>query len=163
MRAVVEAEVKQPAARAQEPAPRAARNLLANTPVRVSLASLLLLIPCFWQKHIEAVDLPSHLGEDRFRALIELEIERAKRLYAEGLRLIPFMTGARGRAAFQFAADAYGAILDKIRQNGHDVITRRASLSLTEKLAIIPVSTWHAWRVGTVRTGDAPAGAGRGP
>jgi phytoene/squalene synthetase len=73
------------------------------------------------------------------------------------------MPSARGRAAFRFAADAYGAILDKIRQNGHDVITRRASLSFTEKLAMIPVSTWHAWRVGIVRSSDAPAGAERGP
>jgi phytoene synthase len=111
---------------------------------------------------LSSQDLPSHVGEDRFRELIELEIGRARRLYAEGLGLIPFMTGARGRAAFRFAADAYGAILDKIRKNGHDVITRRASLSLAEKLAMIPVSTWHAWRVGGVRPGDAPVGAGRG-
>jgi phytoene synthase len=108
-------------------------------------------------------DLPRHVGEDRFRELIELEISRARRLYAEGLRLIPLMTSARGRAAFRFAADAYGAILDKIRANGHDVITRRASLSFAEKLTMIPVSTWHAWRVGIVRSSDAPAGAERGP
>ena len=107
-------------------------------------------------------DLPRHVGEDRFRALIELEIGRARRLYAEGLRLIPFMTTARGRAAFRFAADAYGAILDRIRQNRHDVITKRASLSLAEKLAMIPTSAWHAWRGGTVRPGEAPVGAGRG-
>jgi 15-cis-phytoene synthase len=106
-------------------------------------------------------DLPRHAGEDGFHALVEFEIARARRLYAEGLGLIPLMTSARGRAAFQFAADAYGAILDKIRANEHDVITRRASLSLAEKLAMIPVSAWHAWRAGTVRPDDAPAGAGR--
>ncbi len=106
-------------------------------------------------------DLPRHVGEDGFRALIEFEIARARRLYAEGLGLIPLMTTARGRAAFQFAANAYGAILDKIRANEHDVITRRASLSFAEKLAMIPVPAWHAWRAGAVRRGDAPAGAGR--
>jgi phytoene synthase len=106
-------------------------------------------------------DLPRHAGEDGFHALIEFEIARARRLYAEGLGLIPLMTSARGRAAFQFAADAYGAILDKIRANEHDVITRRASLSFAEKLAIVPVSAWHAWRAGAARPGGAPAGAGR--
>ncbi len=105
-------------------------------------------------------DLPRHAGEDAFHALIEFEITRARRLYTEGLELIPLMTTARGRAAFRFAADAYGAILDKIRANGHDVITRRASLSLPEKLAMIPASAWHAWRAGAARP-DAPARAGR--
>jgi phytoene synthase len=104
-------------------------------------------------------DLPRHAGEDGFHALIEYEIARARRLYAEGLRLIPLMTTARGKAAFQFAADAYGAILAKIRANEHDVVTRRASLSLGEKLAMIPVSAWHAWCAG--RPGHAPAGPGR--
>jgi phytoene synthase len=108
-------------------------------------------------------DLPRHAGEDGFHALIEFEIARARRLYADGLGLIPLMTSARGRAAFQFAADAYGAILDKIRANGHDVITRRASLSFGEKLAMVPVSAWRAWRAGTARPGDTPAGAGRAP
>jgi phytoene synthase len=105
-------------------------------------------------------DLPRHAGETAFHELMEFEIARARRLYAEGLALIPLMTSTRGRAAFRFAADAYGAILDKIRANGYDVITRRASLSLAEKLATIPYSAWHAWRAGAPRSNGA-AGAGR--
>jgi phytoene synthase len=100
-------------------------------------------------------DLPRHAGEKAFRELMEFEIARARRLYAEGLELIPLMTTGRGRAAFQFAADAYGAILDKIRANGYDVITRRASLSLAEKLATIPSAAWHAWRAGAARSNGA--------
>jgi phytoene synthase len=103
-------------------------------------------------------DLPRHAGEPAFRELMEFEIARARRLYAEGLELIPLMTTARGRAAFRFAADAYGAILDKIRANGYDVITRRASLSLAEKLATIPTSAWHAWRAGAARSNGAARG-----
>jgi len=61
MSATVEAEAEQPAACAQEAAHRRAHDFLARTPVRMGLVSLLLLIPCFWQRHIEAVDLPSHL------------------------------------------------------------------------------------------------------
>jgi phytoene synthase len=112
---------------------------------------------------LSSEDLPRHVGEERFRALIELEIDRAQRLYADGLRLIRYMTSTRGRASFRFAADAYGAILEKIRQNKHDVITRRASLSLGEKLAMIPISTWHAWRVGAAPRDEAAVGAGRRP
>lgn len=105
-------------------------------------------------------DLPRHAGDAAFHALMEFEIARARRLYADGLALIPLMTTTRGRAAFRFAADAYGAILDKIRANGYDVITRRASLSLVEKLATIPSSAWHAWRAGAAGNGAA-ARAGR--
>jgi 15-cis-phytoene synthase len=108
-------------------------------------------------------DLPRHAGDPGFHALIEFEIARARRLYTDGLGLIPLMTTTRGRAAFQFAADAYGAILDKIRANHHDVITRRASLSFREKLAMIPGSAWHAWRAGAQRPQDERAGDGRAP
>jgi phytoene synthase len=100
---------------------------------------------------LSGADLPRHAAEAAFRELMEFEIARAHRLYAEGLELIPLMTTQRGRAAFRFAADAYGAILGKIRANGYDVITRRASLSLAEKLATIPYSAWHAWRAGAAR------------
>jgi phytoene synthase len=105
-------------------------------------------------------DLARRAGEPAFRDLMEFEIARAQRLYAEGLELIPVMTSTRGRAAFRFAADAYGAILEKIRANGYDVFGRRASLSLREKLAMIPSSAWHAWRAGAAAH-DAAARAGR--
>jgi phytoene synthase len=104
-------------------------------------------------------ELPLRAREPAFQKLMEYEIARAKRLYEEGLGLIPLMTTARGRAAFQFAADAYGGILDKIRANGFDVFSRRASLSVSEKLSMIPVSTWRAWRAG--RHLEASAGNGR--
>lgn len=106
---------------------------------------------------LSAADLPAHVGELAFRDLVDLEIARARRLYEEGLALIPLMTSARGRAAFQFAADAYGGILDKIRANGRDVVTRRAALSLPEKLAMVPSSAWRAWRAGAAAHGLGPA------
>ncbi|BDG02222.1 phytoene/squalene synthase family protein [Anaeromyxobacter oryzae] len=108
-----------------------------------------------------AGDLPRQANDPSFRALMEFEIARARRLYDEGLALIPLMTTARGRAAFQFAADAYGAILDKIRANGFDVFSRRASLTVSEKLSMIPVSTWRAWRAGLAGRHEGPAGNGR--
>jgi len=81
MSAAVEAEAEQPAACAQEPAHRPARDFLARTPVRIGLISLLLLIPCFWQRHIEAVDLPSHL----YNAWLAILIGEGK---APGLKIV---------------------------------------------------------------------------
>jgi 15-cis-phytoene synthase len=97
---------------------------------------------------IRRADLAARRVDRRFRALMEFEIDRARRLYRDGLRLIPLLTDARGRAAFQFAADAYGGILDKIRANDFDVFRRRASLSLSEKLAVVPRAAWRAFRAG---------------
>lgn len=93
-------------------------------------------------------DLPAQRQRPAFRELMEYQIERARRLYDEGLGLIPLLTRRRGRAAFQFAVDAYSAILDKIRDNAYDVFSRRASLSLPGKLGMIPACTWRAWRAG---------------
>jgi phytoene synthase len=93
---------------------------------------------------LSAADLPRHRDDPAFRALMEFQIARARRLYDEGLALIPLLTSRRGRAAFQFACDAYAGILDRIRDNGYDVFTRRAHLSLPQKLGMIPVCTWRA-------------------
>jgi phytoene synthase len=93
---------------------------------------------------LSADDLPGHRHDGAFRELMEFQIARARRLYDEGLPLIPLLTSRRGRAAFQFACDAYAGILDKIRDNDYDVFSRRASLSLPEKLGMIPACTWRA-------------------
>jgi 15-cis-phytoene synthase len=82
--------------------------------------------------------------DGRFRALMDFEIARARGLYERGLALIPLLADARGRLAFQFAVDAYSAILGKIRANGYDVFRRRASLSASEKLALVPGALWRA-------------------
>jgi phytoene synthase len=90
-------------------------------------------------------DLAARRVDARFRALMDFEIERARRLYEEGLALIPLLTSARGKAAFEFAVEAYSGILGKIRAGGYDVFSRRAHLTLAEKLALLPSSAWHAW------------------
>jgi phytoene synthase len=104
-------------------------------------------------------DLRARRVDARFQSLMEFEIRRARRLYDEGLALIPCLTTQRGRAAFDFAIVAYSGILEKIRENGYDVFRRRAHLTLGEKAALVPRSMWHAWRAGA---GPALAnGAGR--
>lgn len=93
-------------------------------------------------------ELPAQWQTRAFQEFMEFQIQRARRLYDEGLALIPFLTTPRGRAAFQFAADAYSAILEKIRENRYDVFSRRASVSFSGKLGMVPGSTWRAWRAG---------------
>ncbi|HET7755029.1 MAG TPA: squalene/phytoene synthase family protein [Anaeromyxobacteraceae bacterium] len=98
-------------------------------------------------------DLAARRVDHRFRALMQFEIARARRLYDEGLALIPRLTKRRGRLAFQFAVDAYSGILGRIEDNDYDVFTRRASLSFGEKLGYVPMSTWRAWRPNGVHRG----------
>jgi 15-cis-phytoene synthase len=104
---------------------------------------------------ISEEDLAARRADERFRALMRFEIDRAQRLYDEGVALIPFLTSTRGRAAFEFAVEGYSGILGKIRAAGYDVFNTRAHLSLAEKLALLPSSAWHAW------TAPAAASGGR--
>jgi phytoene synthase len=99
---------------------------------------------------VAEADLAAGCIDARFRALMEFEIGRARRLYDEGLALIPLLTSARGRAAFEFAVEAYSGILGKIRASGFDVFHHRAHLTFAEKLALLPSSAWHAWTAGIV-------------
>ncbi len=94
---------------------------------------------------LSEADLRREQVDDRFRALMQFEIDRARRLYAEGSALIPLLTSARGRTAFEFAVEGYSGILGKIRACDYDVFHRRAHLSLAGKLALLPSSAWHAW------------------
>ncbi|MEW6055825.1 MAG: phytoene/squalene synthase family protein [Bdellovibrionota bacterium] len=89
-------------------------------------------------------DLLQRRNDEKFHQLMEYQIERAFELYRRGLALIPLVSSWGGRLAFQFAVDAYSSILHKIRENKYDVYTRRAHLTLWEKLAMIPGSWWRA-------------------
>lgn len=73
----------------------------------------------------------------RFRALMRFEIDRAYALYEEawpGLLLL----SEDSRFAIGAAAQVYRGILAKISANDYDVFTRRAHLSLGEKLLLLP-------------------------
>jgi phytoene synthase len=97
---------------------------------------------------VTEADLVAGRIDSKFRALMDFEIARARRLYDEGVALIPLLTSARGRAAFEFAVEAYSGILAKIRKSDYDVFGKRAHLSFAEKLALLPSSAWHAWTAG---------------
>src|SRR5713101_5036197 len=63
-------------------APRVGRaNFIQRTPIRAVLISVLVLAPCFWQPHIQAVDLSSHL----YNAWLSILIGEGK---APGLAIV---------------------------------------------------------------------------
>jgi phytoene synthase len=82
-------------------------------------------------------DLARATIDGRFRALIDFEIARAKKLYGEAWDGIK-MLSPDGRLAIAAAADLYRGILDKIVANQYDVFHRRAHLGTIEKLARLP-------------------------
>ena len=79
--------------------------------------------------------------DDRFRALMRFEIERAHALYEESWPGIALLS-EDGRLAIGAASEIYRGILDKIVANDFDVFDRRAYVPLAEKLLIL----WRVWR-----------------
>ena len=72
---------------------------------------------------------------DRFRRLAELQIARARALYAQadaGIPLLPPET----RKAVRLARVLYARILDRVEERGHDVFGGRARTSKVEKIAV---------------------------
>ncbi len=82
-------------------------------------------------------DLERGIIDERFRALMDFEIERTRMLYAQAWPGIALLS-PDGRMAIAAAADLYRGILDRIIQNGYDVFNHRAHLSAAEKLARLP-------------------------
>lgn len=81
---------------------------------------------------------------ERFIRLMEFEIERARALYREAEQGIPYLQ-EDARFTVLLAARLYARILDGIEANGFDVFTRRAHVSLTGKLRLVP-RVWRAAR-----------------
>jgi phytoene synthase len=87
-------------------------------------------------------DLARGVIDHRFRALMDFEIERTRRLYAEAWAGIG-MLSRDGRLAIAAAADLYREILGKIVDNDYDVFNKRAHLSAREKLVRLPRLWWN--------------------
>lgn len=89
-------------------------------------------------------DILAGVCDERFRALMDFQIGRARRLYAEsweGIALLP----PDSRLAIAAAAWVYRGILDKVVANSYDVYEQRAHLTFREKLAMLP-GIWRAVR-----------------
>lgn len=94
------------------------------------------------QEDLERFDLTAEeilrgVYDERFRNLMRFEVDRTYRLYAEswpGIGLLP----PDSRLAVAAAARIYAGILDKLVANDYDSHTKRAFLTLREKLVRLP-------------------------
>lgn len=82
-------------------------------------------------------DILAGCCDSRFQRLMHFEIERAHGLYEEAWPGIA-MLSEDGQFAIGAAAETYRGILRQIECNEFDVYTRRAQLSLGQKLATLP-------------------------
>lgn len=86
---------------------------------------------------LSAEDILSRVYDERFVAMMRFQVERTYRLYDEswpGIGLLP----PDSRFAVAAAARVYRGILDNLVANGYDPYTRRAHLTLREKLVRLP-------------------------
>jgi phytoene synthase len=88
-------------------------------------------------------DIAAGRVNDRWRALIDYEIERARRIYEEAMPGIGLLH-QDGRFAIAAAAELYRAILDDIQEHGGDVFSRRAHLDGWAKLRRLPGIWWRS-------------------
>lgn len=94
-------------------------------------------------------DVAGATVDDRWRAFMRFQIDRARHLFAEALPGVTLL-GADGRFAIGAAAELYQAILDDIEAHDYNVFTRRAHTSDTRKLRLLP-GIWRRARFGQYR------------
>jgi phytoene synthase len=70
--------------------------------------------------------------DDRFRALMRFEVERARHFYEAAWPLVPLLRPA-GRAVFLMMARTYRGLLDLIERRDYDVFSSRVSLGRFRK------------------------------
>lgn len=91
------------------------------------------------QQHgVSASEIGFAQETDNFRRLMEFQIERALGYYRQALAALPAIDRRSQRAGLVMAA-IYRTLLDEIRADGCQVLTRRTSLTPIRKL-------WIAWK-----------------
>ena len=88
-------------------------------------------------------DVAAGQVDDRWRAFMRFQIARNRQLYEEARPGIE-MLDTDGRFAIAAAADLYGAILDDIEAHDYDVFQRRAYVSTSRKLRMLPHIWWRS-------------------
>jgi phytoene synthase len=74
--------------------------------------------------------------DDRFRALMRFQVDRARRYY-EGARPLFALLPPPGRAVFQVLLRTYRGLLEAIEKCDYDVFSRRVTLSGWHKLGLV--------------------------
>lgn len=82
-------------------------------------------------------DIFNRVIDTRFKALMQFQIERARRYYTEADAGIDLLS-KDSQLAVHVSRVNYSKILDRIEKNHYDVFSRRAFVSLTGKLVSLP-------------------------
>jgi 15-cis-phytoene synthase len=85
---------------------------------------------------VSEVDLAAGGAGPSWRALMDHQAERAERLLADGLRLLPLLD-RRSRLCVRTFAGVYAGLLRQMRARGYDVFSRRPSLSAAGKVRAV--------------------------
>lgn len=96
--------------------------------------------------NLSEADILNGVRDDRFRALMRYEIERAEQLYRMSWPGIAKLN-PDGQMAVAAAALFYRGILHKIIANDFDVFTKRAHLTAIEKLMLLPTIRYQLQRL----------------
>jgi 15-cis-phytoene synthase len=83
---------------------------------------------------VTEADLRAGVVTDAWRALMQEQIARARTLYAQAERGIPYLTGFGSQRVVRLMAVIYGAILERIEALDYDVFRSRAYLPLMGKV-----------------------------
>ena len=88
--------------------------------------------------NVAVADILDARHSDNFQKLMEFQIERAERYYAQALSQLPAVDRKAQRPGLVMAA-IYRALLEEIKRDGCQVLRQRTSLTPLRKL-------WLAWR-----------------
>ena len=80
------------------------------------------------------------------RALMEMEVKRAREYYSAADGLLPLIS-PDGRAALWVLVTIYRRLLERIERAQYDVFSARIKVSTAEKLAILLQGFWMAFRL----------------
>ncbi|MEX0586725.1 MAG: phytoene/squalene synthase family protein [Pirellulales bacterium] len=83
-----------------------------------------------------AEDLAERVDDERFRALLDFEVARARKLFADARTLGPWLEVDARRAMGAMLA-TYGGLLDKIAKLGGEVLHRRVRIGRWRRLRIL--------------------------
>jgi phytoene synthase len=95
---------------------------------------------------LTADDILQQTYDERFQAMMQFQVERAHRLYDESWAGIALLE-PDSRLGVAAAARIYQGILDSLVTNNYDAYTRRAYLTLRQKLLRLPRIWWDLHRL----------------
>jgi len=77
-----------------------------------------------------------------FRRLMAFQVERARRYFREGSRVVPLFPNDGSRLTVRLLQQTYAGILDAIEELGYDVFRARAYVSTRRKLLMLGRAWW---------------------